>query len=383
MGRFLVSSTVALLTAAVGCCWLWGDFSRRASSRPDSGNSVVGLNLPRTQYDTNQGNFRMGAFDYSLYTPDYFALLKKDGLNGIRLGFNVQTGNDADKVKEMVSIVQTFLFSQTPPGKRAVSAEGVVLCMWDTCLSPLCADRKVDPTSHGDGLPNKDEDGSYTSLIRAWHNVRVAFESAQIYPKYEIFNEPFGFSAAEAADYVKLMKMFAMESGMMPSQMIIDGTGYADNVVAVAEHWPELVAWHIYPGWVPAEKATAEAYKQEVLEKIPKEIASRTYITEFGADLEVPESYEQEFPIGKEGYQDVNMLLGLQQGLTKLAQSWNPVAGTFSWHGFTDRDSYAYLRTDGKNSFGLSRVQELQIAAGTLPALEVGGPGGREDIISV
>lgn len=271
-----------------------------------------GLNLPSQRADTNQGNFLPGLFNYSSY-----AMAKILGANftALRLGLNVQTAHH----RPSLEILRGYIDKLGPDAEP-----GVLLCMWDT-LQP-------GEHGHGDGRVN-----NVTEMGAAWKVAAAAFAGTRI--KFEIFNEPFGYSSADG--YLSEMLRIVSLAELPLDRVVLDGMGYAQDPAKIAGMWPGWLAYHLYPNWLPDGARTQERFSNLVQGKL-QHISSRTLITEFGASLSVDVDYEKYQPSGWGASGDVNMLRGLDDAVTAFRNAGNGVLGAYHWHGWDNGDSYSF-----------------------------------------
>ena len=235
--------------------------SPRPSPGPGQPNFHKGLNLPRTRFDTNDGNFRPGVFEYD-YTAADISRLRASGFTAIRLGINVDTALNrtagAAVIKKMRSYADQL-------------GGAAIICMWDT-LQP-------GQSGHGDGRVN-----NVTTAIAAW---RVILEAFSPPVKFEIFNEPFGYKSA--GEYFQEMTSIVKGAALPIDRVILDGNGYAVDVKSLNSlGWEGLLAYHFYPNWVPVGHETDDEYAARVMYDL-EGIANRVFITEFGSDLSRPD----------------------------------------------------------------------------------------------
>lgn len=296
-----------------------------ASSAPQSSASAArGLNLPSQHADTNQGNFLPVVFSYDSYD---MSQIQHANFSSVRLGINVQTAHHAPTLAKLRGYVEAF---------QSAAECDVLLCMWDTLLP--------GQTGHGDGLVN-----NVTAMGEAWKIAAEAFESTQV--KFEVFNEPFGYKTS--SHYLEEMSAIISIASLPRSRVVLDGLGYADDVQSVAPHWPGWLAFHIYPNWLPNGQRTQENFSNLVQARLAG-VSHRTYITEFGAALNIPTDYEKYHPSGDDG--DVNMLRGLNDAVGTLRQRGVGCPGLFYWHGWDNKDSYSFWGLGYPGSSKVARI---------------------------
>ncbi len=295
-----------------------------------------GINFPPIQGTSGTGAFLPGIYNYS-YTNKQI----RDSafrFNSMRLPINVATANDPASLQKLKGYVDQF------PDRSAI------ICMFDTLVG--------NQTGHGDGLPN-----DINTMGDAWAKVHRVFAA---YPnvRYEIFNEPFGYSKSNPKAYVDDMKAIIARAGLPFDKSIINGMGYADNIDLVVQGgWNGDLAYHFYPTWVGAGP-TQSAFSSRAQTDLGR-WSSRTWITEFGANLGwtaqfgyANNCYETYTDASHSYSRDVNTLRGLDDALRALKSKGRGVKGTFHWHGWHNEDSYDFWAT--KNAQGACKVMLIQ-----------------------
>ncbi|NVB77769.1 MAG: hypothetical protein HOV81_05185 [Kofleriaceae bacterium] len=289
---------------------------------------IAGINFPPTQGTTNAGAFLPGVYNYG-YTDAQIAAANAT-FTAMRLPINVESANDPVTLAKLRSYVDQF------------AGQAAIIAMFDTT---------TDPTGqpHADGLPDIASFGS------AWAKVHAAFAT---YPnvRYELFSEPFGYSAATAAQYLADMQQIIIAADLPAARVILDGVGYADDVAAVANvGWTGDLAYHFYPNWLSSNR-TQSNYSNFIQGKLAG-LSSRVWITEFGANLSIQgntcyETYIDGMPSPSA---DVDALRGLDDALRAFRAANAPIKGAFFWHGWHNGDSYDYW--DGTNAEGACKVR--------------------------
>jgi hypothetical protein len=305
-----------------------GDAAQPAPAR------IAGINFPPTQGSSNAGAFLPGVYHYD-YTDAQIAAAGAT-FTAMRLPVNVESANDPATLAKLRSYVDQF------PGQAAI------LCLFDTT-----DDATARP--HGDGRPD------IATAGEAWATIHAAFAS---YPNvhYELFNEPFGYSAATAADYVRDMQQIVSTAGLPADKVIVDGVGYADDVAAVADAgWTGDLAYHFYPNWLSSNR-TQSSYSNFVQGKLA-EVSGRVWITEFGANLGDSSNpcYETYVDGTASPSADVDALRGLDDALRALRADGQPIRGAFFWHGWHNGDSYDYWLSS--NAEGACKVRLMLSSA--------------------
>ena len=278
-----------------------------------------GINLPPQRYTSNYGAFMPGAYDYGYSNATFEAMKAIAATNRWPEGFsprfciNDQTANQPAKLKQ---VRDHFLRA----GGRGI------ICWFETTTD-------TNQTHASGRVQNLDE------ISRSWRLIHQTFaEMPGI--RYEIFNEPFGYTSAQA--YLQDMTNIIHRAGLPAARCILDGIGYAEDVKSVARAgWQGDLAYHFYPNWLPAGNQTADAYSQRVIKDIGG-LSRRIFLTEFGADLRISADWQVAFPNDKHGAADVNSLLGLRRALKKFRDEGDGIKGAFIWHGWNNDDNYDF-----------------------------------------
>jgi hypothetical protein len=295
------------------------------------GPALAGINFPPQRGNTRTGSFCGGVYNWR-YTNKQIADANAT-FNAMRLPINIETANDREELMKMRHYVDQFA------GKHAIIA------LVDT-TSVHYRDCNDDKTDQGDGIPNR-------GAAAAWAKIHAVFKG---YPNvhYEIFNEPHGFG--DAGHYVREMKAIIHDAKLPPHRCILDGTGYADNIQAVAAAgWTGDLGYHFYPGSI----RTQPDYSNLVQTKIGA-LGKRTWITEFGANLGYNNPCYDRFDKGdhKDESSNINALRGLDDALRALRARGQGVKGVFFWHGRHNDDSYDFWSS--KNTQGACKVREIE-----------------------
>jgi hypothetical protein len=305
------------------------------SVRPTAATALSGINFPPTQGTTNSGAFLPGVYRYGYTTTQIRNA--NPSFSSMRLPINVETANSPAALAQLKSYVDQF------QGKHAI------ICMFDTLTG--------SQTGHGDGLPN-----NLDAMGAAWAKIHAVFAS---YPnvRYEIFNEPFGYSKSDPVAYVRDMKYIISKAGLPGSKTILDGMGYADDIDLVVQGgWSGDLAYHFYPTW--SSDHSQEAFSNKAQTDLGR-WSKRTWITEFGANLGWNSSngytdtcYGTYIDANKPYSANVNALRGLDDALRSLKGRGQGVKGTFVWHGWHNDDSYDFWAS--KNANGACKVRKIQ-----------------------
>jgi hypothetical protein len=286
----------------------------------------AGINLPPAQGSSGTGAFIPGVYTYN-YSREYVASLRSLGFNSIRLPINVATATDDASLAKLKSYID------------GIGGRGV-LCMFGTANSTT--------GTHGTGIV--DDVGAATL---AWSNVNSVFAS---YPnvKYEIFNEPRGYH--NPSEYLSTMLRVVKDAGLPEERCIIAATGWEEFPAPLVQlGWKGSIGYHFYPWWI-AEGSRTQQQFSNVLKRSTAGISTRTYITEFGADLNLPNhNYEQYDPSGSSG--EVNCLRGLNDAVVELKNKGLGIKGAFHWHGRKNGDSYDIFAKANAN--GAAKVRKI------------------------
>ena len=296
----------------------------------------AGLNLPARNGTSGTGAFLPGVYDFAYSTAELAAVSQH--FTSVRLPINVPTAHSAVAMSQMHSIVSAV-------GGRAV------ICMFGT----------GSLVTHGTGRID-----SMSDSVAAWAKVHATFGSMPGV-KYEVFNEPHGYSAGcnvppcgTPAEYLKDMRQLIAEAKLPSERCILDALGWAQDAQALAAlGWNGSIGYHFYPWWLPANHSRHDF--DALLQQQLAGISDRVYITEFGGNLNAQNlNYEQ--PSATDN--DVNCLQGLDDGLTALRKKGVGIKGAFHWHGWDNGDSFSFWLPANKN--GSTKVLKiLSDASGT------------------
>ena len=297
-----------------------------------------GLNLPATQGSSGTGAFLPGVYSFN-YTSAQLARARQAGFNSVRLPVNIPTANDPLTLAKMRGYV-------TAIGGSAV------ICMFGTGST----------TTHGTGRID-----NMGAAIKAWEKVHSVFSDLPGV-KYEIFNEPHGYlpgcnvpPCKTPAGYIMDVTSLIYEAKLPKERCILDALGWAqDPQGLVALGWTGLVGYHFYPWWLTDGNHSRAEYSklfQDQLSKtkagLPLHISNRTFVTEFGGNLNVPNAkYEQPSQSN-----DVNCFQGMDDAVAALKRQGVGVAGAFHWHGWDNGDSFSFW--DPRNSNGRAKVTKI------------------------
>lgn len=286
----------------------------------------AGINLPPTEGDSGTGAFIAGVYNYS-YSSAHVATLRSQGFTSLRLPINVATALDESSLVKLKSYID------------AIGGRGV-LCMFGTA--------NATSGSHGTGVV--DDVGA---AIKAWSHVHKKFGS---YPevKYEIFNEPQGY--INTSVYYATMLSIISGAGLPEDRCILAATGW-EKFPAPLEQlgWKGNIGYHFYPWWLDDGSRTQSNYSNAFQQAVAG-ISTRTYITEFGASLNLPNlNYEEYDPSAAGG--NVNCLRGMNDAVLELKQSGLAIRGAFHWHGWNNGDSFDAF--DPANANGSAKVRRI------------------------
>ena len=127
------------------------------------------------------------------------------------------------------------------------------------------------------------------SFHRMWHEViREFIDQHDVF--FEIFNEPYGYSDAEWRDIAHhWMQRHARNSDSPErTRILVSGSGYNENLNGVSCD-PRFegcrLSFHLY-SWFGGKHKTADAWKQELRQRIGAKNASRTIVTEWGVPMQ-------------------------------------------------------------------------------------------------
>jgi hypothetical protein len=170
-------------------------------------------------------------------------------------------------------------------------------------------------------------DGMWDSVINAYGgNANVLFEP---------MNEPFGYSAGAWADTAAT---WLTRHPVDHARVIIDGTGYSENVVPVGNDSRlngTILGLHIYPYW-------ANRTRQQWLDALDAAVGSfrdRVVITEFGVTMTSGTVFSGP------GQQATNDVFYLRAVSARIAD-WG--LGSIFWPGLRSDDSFSATRRFGE-----------------------------------
>ena len=298
-----------------------------------------GLNLP-----TQSGSSGTGAFDPGIYNFSYSTVqlqrMRSVGFTSVRLPINVVTANDEPSLLKMRAIVE------------ATSSKSAVICMFGT----------GSDTTHGTGRVD-----SMSETIAAWSKVHAHFHDL-LNVKYEIFNEPHGYSigcnsppCGTKHSYLKDMLAVIAGAQLPKDRCILDALGWAQDAQGLAAlGWTGAIGYHFYSWWLPANATRAEF--RALFDYQLRGLSNRTYVTEFGSALNSPnKDYEQ--PTTTDN--NVCVLQGMDDAVRALRKKGEGVLGAFHWHGWENGDSFSFFNPGNANgSAGVHRVLQSCCAGG-------------------
>merc|ERR1712232_1334225 len=240
-------------------------------------------------------------------------------MGAIRLPVNVDTARDRESLVKLRGYVDAV-------GGKAI------LCMFPTDFAAACG-------ADANACNEHDTSGRVDNMAEAsaaWASVHSVFsEYSDV--RYELLNEPFGYSLdqAGAAEYLAVMRQIILDAELPEWKCIIAALWYSSQPHPLALGWLGDIAYHAYPNWLPSG-STREQFHQKIYSDI-RDLSSRIWITEFGANLNLATS------------DDANFLLGLQDALIQLKSDGTPVKGAFLWHGWHNGDTYDFWEPSNAN----------------------------------
>eukprot|EP00929_Paragymnodinium_shiwhaense_P097983 TRINITY_DN59545_c0_g1_i1.p1 TRINITY_DN59545_c0_g1~~TRINITY_DN59545_c0_g1_i1.p1 ORF type:complete len:368 (-),score=70.03 TRINITY_DN59545_c0_g1_i1:191-1294(-) len=331
-----VFSMIALAISMLGCLYLYaenrGDQWRWAfsPSNDEAAQSVksprAGLNLPPTQGTSATGAFMPGVYPYD-YSQQDLKNVMWWGLQSVRLPVNIATAADSQAIAKLNDYVDAI--------------EGwVMLCMFGT------------GAGHGTGRVDDVE-----ATAAAWKQLHEAFGSNPKV-KYELFNEPFGYS--DVASYYKDMTRIIQLAALPEDKCVIAGTSYSADVRAIVQMgWQGDLAYHFYPSWLVDGNRTQENFYAKIVRDLTG-LSTRVWITEFGARLDLA-NYNMPVASGSGG--DVNCLRAFEQAMTWFRGQGEPVKAAFHWHGWHNDDSYDFWAEANAN--GKAKILDIMAVLST------------------
>jgi hypothetical protein len=184
--------------------------------------------------------------------------------------------------------------------------------------------------------------------------------------KYEIFNEPHGYSlgcnsppCGTQKSYIKDMHAIIAGAKLPEDRCILDALGWAQDAQGLAKLLDGAIGYHFYSWWLPANATRGEFSALFLLQL--RGVANRTYVTEFGGSLDSPKlNYEQSTKTDN----NVNIVQGMNDAVSTLRGRGQGILGAFHWHGWENGDSFSYFNPKNANgTAGIHRV--LQSCCGT------------------
>lgn len=266
---------------------------------------IAGISLPPKQGTSNNGMFSTSPLA-NIYTQKEVqdtVYWKK----GIRISINPQTVADRTQ----------WLNTQNMANWALQKGGYVIFGMWDSDQHDMGGD------GHGDGLVD-----SPASAKAMWNTVAAVYRSnARVF--FEVFNEPFGYRDPDL--YMNAMRAI-MPSSVSHNRIIVDGMGYADDVQKIRNRWDGLLGYHVYTFWLQGMLQTQSNYSNLVKGALAG-VASRTFVTEFGANLKIAGDYNDSRNMDA----NIQFMKGMADAFSEIKPK-----GTFYWHGWNNGDTYSY-----------------------------------------
>ncbi|EEF62515.1 cellulase family glycosylhydrolase [Pedosphaera parvula] len=237
------------------------------------------------------------------------------GINFVRIGINPAT------VSGNWSVVKAYVNELIADGMD------VDLACWDG--------------SDKDGIIN-----NFSAWQSMWQTVDGVY-SGNSHVFYEAFNEPHGYTAANLLNNV--YAPFLSFISKSDDHLILDGTGYADDVTAVGADSRFngcQLGLHIYPTW---GQYTTEAGWKTALATHVGSYASRTIVTEMGA----PSLSGLDYDVSS-GNVDVCFIRGICQECRTL------LVGLVYWPAHRANDGFVLFNTPGGGVTNPSLLNQLQ-----------------------
>ena len=180
---------------------------------------------------------------------------------------------------------------------------------------------------------------------------------------FEVFNEPsFGY------DQTSLRNLYNSWLTQFPSiprgRVILDGTGYADNVPAIAGDGRLdgcLFAVHIYTMFANAPTTPDSAWV-DYFKKLVGNYADRTVCTEWGAPMSPGSKNGVSYGTMDYNQPATNFFEAYVRGITSQMRTWG--MGSVYWPGFRDGDWYSLMKKTGSgSSLALSVVNQFGLVS--------------------
>lgn len=270
-------------------------------------------------------------------TDDYAAVTAKS--NAILSGIVTNTGANTIRIPINYVTASSAWWNSYSGIIDAATAKGlnVIIGFWEA-------------SSSGDGKVDDD--------TQFWAMWQIVLKKYGCNPKvyFEIYNEPHGYSLADwSAVCAKWLNTYPT---IPRAHVLIDGTGYADNITGVgadSRFAGCLLSVHDYTFFNGGSLVTASSWESNLATAVGA-YGSRAVLTEFGDTMNTGINYTGAIL----GSKDIAYI----QGMTNEVRNLN--MGSIYWPGVRTGDGYAMEQLNGSgtnltltnvNTSGLSRLQ--------------------------
>lgn len=236
---------------------------------------------------------------------------KSHGMNSVRIPTNPDTIANADQWNKFKNRVS------------GLDQEGMntLITHWDGAGTNK--DGKLDDRDDWDTM---------------WQTINAQYQSwSKVY--FSPFNEPFGLTKSELKNLFH--NGFIDVIGKGDTKILINGTGYDDNVKEIAA-FPAFdncgFSQHIYPWY--GNHTTNAGWSNEVKNRVGSADYSATVVTEFG----VQSIATRDFQSGSTGDGAVEFVRGITQACKDVNM------GCMYWPGWRSGDSFRLWENEGSNT---------------------------------
>jgi hypothetical protein len=126
-------------------------------------------------------------------------------------------------------------------------------------------------------------------------------------------------------------------------RIILDGMGYSTGVRSIRIEWDGLLGYHVYPFFIKEEQKQHESNYSNLVQDSLADVAPRTFVTEFGADL-------SRLGDANQGDENVEFMKGMFDAFHVTRPK-----GTFLFHGWDKRgDARASHRRSRRSSVAIA-----------------------------
>ena len=245
--------------------------------------------------------------------------------------FMTLLGSNTVRMPINEATVTNYWSTYTGAIDNALSKGKVIICYW----------------AASGGVP-----ANMTNYWNMWNTVMSKYgNNSNCY--FEPINEPYGYTAANLCTLYETW--ISTYSSVTQSRIILDGTGYADNLSVVGANTKLsncLLGVHDYAFWT--SYSTEGAWQNSLASEVGS-YSNRVVMTEWGAPMTTGANYNQT---------SSNNEICYIRGISNQLRAWG--AGSCYWPGLRDGDSYSMTTKSGigtginltlNNSSGLYRLK--------------------------